>query len=195
MGLRVDHGMLGPAFQTALAAAARGDDAAFRALWHDLQPSLLRYLRMRAPSVAEDLAAETWLEVVRGLDRFTGDEQGFRAWMFTIARHRVIDWHRNTARHPVQALPPEDLPDRAAPDDPATEVLRFASTQGALALIATLPSDQAEAVGLRVIAGLDVAQVAAIMGKRPGTVRVLAHRGLRRLAEVLSASLERRGVG
>ena len=56
----------------------------------------------------------------------------------------------------------------------------------ALALIATSPPAQAEAVTLRTIAGLDVADVAVIMQKRPGTVRVLAHRGLRELASRLS---------
>jgi RNA polymerase sigma-70 factor (ECF subfamily) len=56
------------------------------------------------------------------------------------------------------------------------------STEAALQLIATLPPDQAEAVLLRVVGGLDVDRVAAIMGKRPGHVRVLSHRGLKRLA-------------
>ncbi len=61
------------------------------------------------------------------------------------------------------------------------------STRAALDLVATLPPDQAEAIILRVVAGLDVSQVAELMGKRPGTVRVLTHRGLRRLAERLGA--------
>ena len=54
------------------------------------------------------------------------------------------------------------------------------------ALVRALPADQAEVILLRTIAGLDVAQVAEVMGRRPGTVRVLQHRGLRRLAEVFS---------
>lgn len=59
------------------------------------------------------------------------------------------------------------------------------ATDKALALIAELPREQAEVVALRVVAGLDVGQVARIVGKRPGAVRVLSHRGLRRLAERL----------
>jgi RNA polymerase sigma-70 factor (ECF subfamily) len=62
------------------------------------------------------------------------------------------------------------------------------ATREALALIAELPHDQAEVVALRVVAGLDVPQVARVLGKRPGAVRVLAHRGLRRLAERLGAA-------
>jgi len=73
----------------------------------------------------------------------------------------------------------------AAPDDPAADAVEGFSTRAALAELATLPADQAEAIMLRVVAGLGVDRVAAIMGKRPGTVRVLTHRGLRRLAERL----------
>ena len=61
-------------------------------------------------------------------------------------------------------------------------------------VIADLPTDQAEAIVLRVVAGLGVDRVAAIMGKRPGTVRVLTHRGLRRLADRLGADARIRGV-
>jgi len=61
-------------------------------------------------------------------------------------------------------------------------------------VVATLPPDQAEAVALRVVAGLDVDRVAEIMRKRPGTVRVLTHRGLRRLAERLGADARVRGM-
>ena len=68
------------------------------------------------------------------------------------------------------------------------------STRAALALVAELPPDQAEVVALRVLAGLEVAEVARIVGKRPGTVRVLAHRGLRRLAERMEAARLARGV-
>ena len=138
-------------------------------------------------AVAEDLASETWLGVVRGLDRFEGNEPAFRAWVFTIARHEVLDWRRRAARRPAEDLPAYALAEPAAPDDPAADAVEGFSTRAALAEVATLPADQAEAIVLRVVAGLGVDQVAAIMGKRPGTVRVLTHRGLRRLAERLGA--------
>ena len=92
---------------------------------------------------------------------------------------------------PARPVPPDQLPDRPAADDPAEAAVEAQATREALALIATLPPDQAEVVALRVIAGLDAAQVGEIVGKRAGTVRVLAHRGLRRLAQHLA---ERTGV-
>ena len=163
--------MIGRSFPAVLAAAQRGGEEAFGKLWSDLQPRLLRYFMVAAPAVAEDLAAGTWLGVVRGIDRFKGNEPAFRAWVFTIARHELLDWRRRAARRGAEDLSANGLVDQAALDDPA-----------ALAEVATLPPDQAEAVILRVVAGLGVDRVAAIMDKRPGTVRVLSHRGLRRLA-------------
>jgi RNA polymerase sigma-70 factor, ECF subfamily len=179
--------MIGLSFPAVLRAAAGGDEDAFGVLWYDLQPRLLRYFRLVAPGAAEDLASETWVAVIRGVGRFQGDEAAFRAWVFTIARHKGRDWWRRAARKPVQELPETGLGEPPAPDDPAATVLEDASTREALALIATLPAGQAEAIVLRVVAGLEVNQVAEIMDKRPNAVRVLTHRGLRRLAERLGA--------
>jgi RNA polymerase sigma-70 factor, ECF subfamily len=179
--------MIGLTFPAVLTAAAGGDEDAFGMLWHDLQPRLVRYFRVIAPGAAEDLASETWLAVIKVIDRFQGGEAAFRAWVFTIARHKARDWWRRAARKPVRELPAASLAEPSAPDDPAAAVLEAASTRAALALIATLPAGQAEAIVLRVVAGLEVKQVAEIMDKRPNTVRVLTHRGLRRLAERLGA--------
>jgi RNA polymerase sigma-70 factor (ECF subfamily) len=179
--------MTGSAFEGVLGAATRGDMDALGELWRDLQPRLLRYLTVVAPGAAEDLASETWLAVLRGIGRFQGDEPAFRAWVFTIARHHVVDGGRRTARKAAKGLLATALADSAAPDDPAAAALEGISTRAALARIATLPTDQAEAITLRVVVGLDVGRVAAILGKRPGAIRVLAHRGLRRLAERLGA--------
>jgi RNA polymerase sigma-70 factor, ECF subfamily len=189
--------MIGPEFPAVLEAATRGDEEAFGRLWRDLQPRLLRYFMVAVPAAAEDLASETWLAVVRSLGRFRGNEPAFRAWVFTIARHELLDWRRRAARRPIEDVPVTGLTDMAAmaaPDDPAASAMEGFSTRAALAMIATLPADQAEAVVLRVVAGLGVDRVAAIMDKRPGTVRVLTHRGLRRLAERLGADARLRGV-
>ena len=181
--------MIGPEFPQVLSAAASGDEEAFGRLWHDLQPRVLRYFAVVSSAAAEDLASETWLGVVRGIERFRGTEPAFRAWVFTIARHEALDRWRRAARRPAEDLAVDGLVDglmeHVASDDPAAAAVEGFSTRAALALVATLPADQAEAVVLRVVAGLDVDQVASLMGKRPGTVRVLTHRGLRRLAERL----------
>lgn len=165
-----------------LRACAKGDEAAFVRLWRDAHPPLLRYLRVLAGDAAEDVAGEVWLEVARRLARFKGAELEFRGWLFTLARRRATDLRRRESRRPVRLMADAGELDRPAPDDTAVAALDNLSTEAALALIATLPQEQAEVILLRVIAGLDARQVARIVGKRPGTVRVTAHRGLRSLA-------------
>ena len=177
--------MLGPDFAEVLAAAASGDERSFNRLWKDVNPVLLRYLRTLAPAVAEDTASETWLEVVRRLGRFTGDEKGFRSWVFTIARSKVVDSWRRQRGHDADLYLDLAAVSGPAPDDTAGEALEAISTERALRLIATLPKEQAEVVVLRVVVGLDVSAVAALVGCSPGAVRVRQHRGLRRLAQVL----------
>jgi RNA polymerase sigma-70 factor (ECF subfamily) len=183
--------VIGEEFAAVLAAAQRGSEAAFAELWHDANPALLRYLRVIAPDAAEDVAAETWVQVVRGLAGFRGDEQNWRAWLFTTARRRVTDHARRQARRPVVSL--EDLPDLAvaelpgwASPDAAALALENLDTRAALALVARLPSLQAEVIMLRVVAGLDSETAARLLDRSPGAIRVAAHRGLRRLAGMLA---------
>lgn len=182
----------GTPFEESLAAARNGDEAAFAVLWRRWQPPLLRYLRVLAAPVADDLASECWLQVVRGLGRFKGDEAGFASWLFTIARNKVTDWRRRERRRPTVSLVDEDADARPAVrvPDAETAALQRLDTDAALRLIAALPPEQAEIVLLRVVAGLDVADVARIVRRSPGAVRVASHRALRRLRDLLGQSGE-----
>ena len=178
--------MLGEEFPAVLAAAQQGDEGAFSALWRDGNPALLRYLRVIAPEAAEDVAAETWLSVIRALGRFRGAEDAWRAWLFTTARRRVVDDGRRRARRPespVAEVGPADTPRTADAADLALENL---ATREAIAAVASLPPLQSEVIMLRVVAGLDTDTVARLVGRSPGAVRVAAHRGLRRLAQTLT---------
>lgn len=167
----------------ALAAAICGDRAGFAALWRWLHPPLLRYLRVVAGEAAEDVASETWLQVTRDIDRFAGHPTAFRVWLFRIARHRAIDENRRLQRRRDVPRDPGTVEESDPPArDVALDVLERADTQWALRLIASLAPDQAEAVMLRVVVGLDVPQTAEILGKRPGAVRIATMRGLRRLS-------------
>jgi RNA polymerase sigma-70 factor (ECF subfamily) len=162
-----------------VAAAKEGDEAAMAQLWRALNPPLLRYLRGRVGSGADDVAAAAWLDAARGLTSFTGDDADFRRWLFTIARRRLIDELRRRGRRNDQLSP--FAPEVAT----ASGVDQLDDLGAALDLVRLLPPDQADAVLLRVVADMDVSQVAAVMGKREGAVRVLVHRGLRRLQSML----------
>jgi RNA polymerase sigma-70 factor, ECF subfamily len=178
--------VIGDDFAAVVAAAQHGDEAAFSRLWIEGNPALLRYLRVIAPEAADDVAADTWVDVVRGLRRFRGDEAAWRAWVFTTARRRVIDASRRRSRRreePLHDIPAASLPATA---DAADQALERLGTRRAIALLAGLPPLQAEVILLRVVAGLDTDTVARLMGRSPGAVRVAAHRGLRRLAQILA---------
>lgn len=169
----------------AVRAAQHGDEEAFRVLYRAVEPGLLRYLRVQVGEAAEDVASETWLQVSRDLGRFSGDSAGFRGWVATIGRHRAMDYLRHQRRLPPPGGPVELLADVAACDDTAGSALDAMATDAALALIASLPRDQAEAVLLRVVMGLDAKSAARVLGKRAGAVRTAAYRGLRGLASHL----------
>ncbi|HKE52139.1 MAG TPA: RNA polymerase sigma factor [Actinomycetes bacterium] len=173
------------ALTRALRRAQAGDERGFAELWRALQPRLLRYLRIAIGEQAEDVAAETWLQVVRDLPSFRGDGPKFRAWLFVVARNRAVDQARQAGRRLEVSTDNTDLLDTAADSDTALEAMTWLDTERALAKIAALPRDQAEAVALRVIAGLTPRQVGTVLGKRPGAIRIAVMRGLRRLAEQL----------
>ena len=177
----------------AVGRAQQGDAEAFRLLYRDIQPRLLRYLHATAGQDAEDIASETWLQVTRDLPGFTGSYDGFRGWVATIARHRALDHlRRNTRKPPAIALPAEDLAAWPTTADTAQTALDAVATGHAVALIATLPPDQAEAVLLRAILGVDAITAGQVLGKRPGAIRTAAHRGLKTLHKKLEGT---RGEG
>jgi RNA polymerase sigma-70 factor, ECF subfamily len=170
-------------------AARQGNADAFRLLYRDIQPRLLRYLRALAGDDAEDVASETWLQASRDLASFTGDYDAFRGWVTTIARHRAADHARYRSRRPPSVpVPAGELAGLSAADDTAASAIEAVGTDEALRLIAALPPDQAEAVLLRAVVGLDAKTAAKVTGKRAGAIRSAAHRGLRTLAQRLDAS-------
>jgi len=170
----------------AVRRAQDGDEDAFRELYRDIQPRILRYLRAMVGDDADDVASETWLQIARGLKTFRGDSDGFRGWTATIARNRGNDHLRQHQRRaPAVAVPTEELTGLAGTDDTAGTALEGISTNAAIALIARLPRDQAEAVLLRVVLGLDATAAGRVLGKRSGAVRTATHRGLRKLAGFL----------
>ena len=174
-------------FDTVLEAARSGAEWAVSSMYLSLQPALLRYLRAQESSDAEDIASEVWLGVARGLRRFEGGEQDFRRWVFAIGRRRLID-HRRAVKHRRTDVPFDELHadgPRSSEEEPAS--FEGVTAADALRRIGSLPPDQADVVLLRVIGGFSSEEVGELVGKRPGTVRVLQHRALLRLASDLRA--------
>ena len=171
----------------AVARAQQGDEAAFAVAYRFVQPGLLGYLRGLVGDDAEDVASDAWLEIARDLGRFRGDGAGFRGWTATIARHRALDHLRRQRVRPRSSALEQDVLELPGPQNTHDQALEALSTEHALELVRGLPRDQAEAVLLRVVVGLDGPAAARVLGKRPGAVRTAAYRGLKRLAGQLSA--------
>lgn len=176
---------LGPAepeIDEAIQAAQNGDEAAFRVLFRHLQPRLLRYLAALVGPDAEDVAADAWLQIARDLGTFRGNADQLRGWVSRIARSRATFHLRYLNRRPIQD---DDLLDLMSPENVERSALDRLSADKTIALISALPRDQAEAVLLRVVMGLDAVMAAQVLGKRPGAVRAAAHQGMRTLAKRL----------
>ncbi|MEV0775259.1 RNA polymerase sigma factor [Streptomyces sp. NPDC050433] len=172
----------------AVEQAQGGDEEAFVLAYRLVHPGLLGYVRGLVGDDAEDVASDAWLEISRDLGRFRGDGAGFRGWTATIARHQALDHLRKQKRRPATSLLEQDVLELPGDQDTAVAALEKLSTERALELIGALPREQAEAVLLRVVVGLDGPATARVLGKRAGAVRTSAYRGLRRLGEELSAS-------
>lgn len=178
-------------FTRLLDGVRAGDAAAASELFRRTQPRLLRYLRSREPDAADDVAADVWVAVASSLDRFDGDEDGFRGWVFTIARRRLLDHHRRAQRQRTSPVEPHGFDDRVDVDA-ATAVHAVNDAQEAVdRIVAELSPEQAEVVLLRVVADLDAGTVAAIMGRTAGWVRVTQYRAMKRLSQRLDSNLER----
>lgn len=169
---------MGGDFETMLAAARAGAEWAWRNLYRDLAPVVLRYLRARGAPEPEDLTGDVFVQVVRKLDQFSGGEDDFRGWVITIAHHRLIDSARSRARRPVEPVPDEVLLSVSGSNDPEYEALTGVASAEVQGAIKALSPDQQDVVFLRFIAGLNINEVAAAMGKRPGAVKALQVRAV-----------------
>lgn len=181
---------LGESFEMTLAAARAGAGWAWTAIYQDLAPSVLGYLRTRGAPDPEDLTGEVFLEIVRDLHAFDGSERGFRAWVFTIAHHRLLDDRRARVRRPVEVMAEEafDAPDPNS--DTEDRVLSSVNAEPAYRLIGRLSADQQDVLLLRTLGEMTVEEVAKALGKRPGAVKQLQRRAI----ATLKRELEREGV-
>jgi RNA polymerase sigma-70 factor (ECF subfamily) len=141
---------------------------------------VLGYLRAHGVPDAEDVLGDVFVQVVRDLGRFRGDEAALRRWVFSIAHNRMVDWHRRRRRR--EAALAAVAGDRREPArDPDGAVVDPAL----VAALAALTPLQREVVVLRFVADLPLADVARVVRRPVGAVKALQHRALARLARAL----------
>jgi RNA polymerase sigma-70 factor, ECF subfamily len=180
----------GSDFDRVLAEAKEGSRPALGALYREFNPGLRRFLVARVPSEGDDLAADVWVAVAPKIGEFSGDERGFRAWLFTFGRRRVIDHYRKSGRRgPVVPLHEEyDTP--AAEDPEADALARLSAAEAAQLLMAHLTPDQCDVLMLRIFGSLEVHEVAEAMDRNDTWVRVTQHRAIQRLSRRLGSQMD-----
>jgi RNA polymerase sigma factor (sigma-70 family) len=178
--------LLGKNFAAVLRAARAGEDWAWRALYDDLAPALLGYLRARRAAQPEDLLGEVMLQLVRDLHTFKGDKWQFRSWAFTIAHHRLLDERRSSARRPAEPTPASEFEHLLPLGDVEEDALRALSVDRVGRLLARLSPDQQNVILLRVLGELTCEEVGEVIGKRAGAVKALQRRGFEALRSELA---------
>lgn len=168
-----------------IAAAKAGDRGALEEIFRIYHPALLRYLRVRSPDLAEDVASQTWISVAKSIDRFDGNGAALRGWILTIGYRRLADEYRRRGRRLEDVGEVPETIDEQTPEGVTMSKLGWAQ-----ALVSRLPPRQADVVMMRVIGGLSVDQVAEATGLSKANVRVLAHRGLSQLHRMLTDETE-----
>lgn len=166
------------------------DGDAFGAIYESYLPRLYRYClaRLRNPIEAEDAAEDIFVRVLSSIDRFTWRPMGaerspFAAWIFRIAHNHLVSLYRRAAVRPVFDPLSETIADEQR--GPAELAERRSEIDEAFAAVELLPEAQRDVVLLRFGAGLSVAETAAALNKNEGNVKVLQHKGIRRLREIL----------
>lgn len=171
-------------FEDVLVAAQAAAPWACTQIWATWSPRVAGYLRSRGSRDSEDLTSEVFLTVFSKLPAFVGDEQAFKAFVFTVAHRRLVDELRARSRRGTHV-------EWTSQDDPRQSSSAEAEALGSLGdtdartLLDSLSGDQREVLVLRIFADLTIEQIAAVLGKRPGAVKALQRRGLEALRKKL----------
>ena len=185
-----------------LVEAARRDPARFDALYRKYlaQVYSFAFYELRDHHAAEDATERVFMKALAGLPRFeervddfatadgpVTDASTFRVWLFRIARNVVANEHRHDRRRPMAPL--EDALGLSSPDDIAEAAVAREAGSAAWQAVARLPEDRRRAVILRFVDEMSTTEIAAVLGRSEGAVRVLLHRALRSVAADLRGQL------
>ena len=169
-----------------VARAVKGDAKAFGDLYERHVSAIYRYIvyRVGDPQDARDLAEEVFLKAWGGLPGYRPGKVPFRGWLYRIAHNVVIDHYR--ARKEAESLEDQDelVDDRP---DPERQVVQQEEVERLADAIARLLPDYQQVVVLRYIEGLSTDEVAAILDRSNGAVRVLLHRALKQMTSLMVA--------
>ncbi len=161
------------------------DEVALASLYSTYYPKIYNYAFLQLGDIhaAEDLASEVMLKLLESIKKYQFKGTPFSAWVFRIARNRLIDLHRRRKRHgevnltePLAAMQigPQTLAERALDRGQLQLALRY------------LTDEQRQVIVLKFIEGFDNASVARVLGRSEGAIKSLQHRALKSLRRVMS---------
>lgn len=182
--------MIGDDFPDIITRAQDGDQRAVEAIYRDLASMVIGYLRVNGSREPEDLAGDVFVDVIRGLGSFTGDEHRFRSWVFTITHRRLVDEFRRRGRRPEDPTPDRQLGELIIDlTDGEGEAMARLRARGVLEALEELSEDQRAVLYLRVVVDLPIAEVARLMGKAETAVKALQRRATLRMRHLLDGQL------
>jgi RNA polymerase sigma factor (sigma-70 family) len=176
---------IGMAFEEVLVEARTGHDWALEMLYRDLAPGVIGYLRTQGASGPEELAAEVFSNAVRNLPRFDGDEERFRAWVFSMAHRMLLEDQESRLLRGEHLTDPQHLAGALAAWDrqsPEVHTFKRVGTRWAAEALLRLPPDERAALLLHLVGGLPVPRVASVLGKTVPATTALEARAVGTLA-------------
>jgi RNA polymerase sigma-70 factor (ECF subfamily) len=168
-----------------VARAKEGDAEAISRLYERYAPQIRRYIasRLGDAALAEDICGDVFVKVLESLDRYEDRGWPFSAWLYRIAYARTVDVLRQARRRPSLPLDESLLGALEPPDEAVMARLSYHEISG---IMESLTSDQQLVLRLRFGEDRSLAEIAQSLGRSIGSVKALQHRGLARLAQVLS---------
>lgn len=180
--------MMGAQFQDYLALARAGHPDAWTLLYDRVAPVVYGYLRSQSLSDPEDVAGETFLQMVRDIDSFEGSQRAFRSWVLGIAHHRMLDARRASGRRPTVPVATEDLPPAERGIDNTVDAMERADWSPVARHLQVLTEEQRMVVTLRVLGEMTLEETAATLDRSVGSVKALQHRAFIALRAHLASS-------
>lgn len=174
-------------FDDVLERARQGSGGALRRLYDSLNGQVAGYLRVRGAADVDAATNEVFHRAFDRLDRFKGNETGFRSWIFTIAHNLLIDEHRKQIRRPKVVASLDPARHESAGGDVEAEAIANLGAGDVDQILQTLTANQRDVLHLRLVAGLTLAETAEVLDRPLGAVKSLQHRGV----EALRKNLER----
>ena len=178
-------GVDGDVDEGALIARAKADPEAFGLLYQRYVKRIYNYSYQftRNREDAEDLTSRTFFQALRGIGAYSDRGLPFQAWLFRIAHNLVVNWYRDQSRHPVIGLDNVEDEMRAEAGNPQADLAQSEERKKLLQLLSGLPEDRKTLLILKFVEKMPNAEIAKVLGRSEGAVKVLYHRTLLSLRE------------